>query len=75
MCLAVPGKIISITGTTATIDMEGNEITADLSIVPEAVAGDWVIIHAGFVIQKYDEHEALETLKLLREAANLGMVR
>lgn len=69
MCLAIPGKIVSIIDTTATIDIEGNIITADLSVVPDAVVGDWVIVHAGFVLQKYDEHEALETLKLLREAA------
>ncbi|MBU1170967.1 MAG: HypC/HybG/HupF family hydrogenase formation chaperone [Proteobacteria bacterium] len=75
MCLAVPGKIIAISETTATIDMEGNSITADISIVPDAVVGDWAIIHAGFVIQKYDEHEALETLKLLREAAQMGEVK
>ncbi|GAB6095859.1 HypC/HybG/HupF family hydrogenase formation chaperone [Desulfatiferula olefinivorans] len=75
MCLAVPGKIVAIEDTTATIDMEGNRISADLSIVPDAVIGDWVIIHAGFAIQKYDEHEALETLKLLREAANMGVVK
>ena len=69
MCLAIPGKIISITETTASIDIEGNRVTADLSIVPDAVAGDWVIVHAGFVLQKYDAQEALKTLELLREAA------
>ncbi|OVE81245.1 hypothetical protein BVY04_03725 [bacterium M21] len=70
MCLAVPGKIKEINGTTATVDIEGNEVTADVSIVPDASVGDYVIVHAGCAIQKYDEEEALETLKVLREFAS-----
>jgi len=72
MCLAVPAKISAIENTTATLTMEGNIIHADLSIVPDAKVGDWVIVHAGFAIQIYDEQEALETLKLLREVAQHG---
>lgn len=72
MCLAIPAKITAISGTTATLDMEGNTLTADLSLVPDAGVGSWVIVHAGFAIQVYDEHEAMETLKLLREAAKMG---
>lgn len=72
MCLAVPAKIFAIENTTATLTMEGNIIHADLSIVPDAKVGDWVIVHAGFAIQIYDEQEALETLKLLREVAQHG---
>ncbi len=40
------------------------------SLIEDARAGEWVIVHAGFAIQKLDEEEALETLKLLREIAD-----
>lgn len=69
MCLAIPAQITAIEGTTATLDMVGNETTVDLSMVPEAKVGDYVIAHAGFAVQIYDTKEALETLDLLRELA------
>ncbi|MBD3321244.1 MAG: HypC/HybG/HupF family hydrogenase formation chaperone [Chitinivibrionales bacterium] len=70
MCLAVPAKIISIEGTTAKCDMSGNTTVADISMVPDAEIGDYVIIHAGLALQKYDEQEALETLALFKELAD-----
>ncbi len=69
MCLAVPAKIVKLEDTIATLDMDGNTTEADVSLVPEVEVGDYVIVHAGLAIQKYDEQEALETLKLLRELA------
>ncbi len=69
MCLAIPAQITAIDGTTANLDMAGNAITADLSMVPDAKVGDYIIAHAGFAIQIYDTKEALETLALLRELA------
>jgi hydrogenase expression/formation protein HypC len=69
MCLAVPGRITSIEGTKATVDFGGVTRDADLSLVPEAVPGDYVLIHAGFAIQTLDEAEAEETLALFRELA------
>jgi hydrogenase expression/formation protein HypC len=69
MCLAIPARILSITGPTAELELAGNRLTADVSMVPDAVIGDYVMVHAGFAIQKYDEDEALKTLDLLREVA------
>jgi len=69
MCLAVPARIVSISGTTAIVDMEGNRLSTDISIVADVAVGDWVIVHAGFAIQKYDETEALQTLETLKEVA------
>ena len=40
--------------------------------MPEAEVGDYVLVHAGFAIQKYDEAEAIETLKMLKEALGEG---
>lgn len=65
MCLAVPGKIVSIKGNIAEVDMAGTIRKASLQLIPEAQVGDYVLLHAGFAIQLLDEDEALETLKML----------
>jgi hydrogenase expression/formation protein HypC len=67
MCLAVPAKIISISGSSATVDMLGNTTAADISLLEKASIGEYVLVHAGFAIQKYDEEEAKITLELLKE--------
>jgi hydrogenase expression/formation protein HypC len=69
MCLAVPGRIIEIEGVSAKIDFGGVTREANLMLVPEAAIGDYVLIHAGFAIQRLDEAEALETLKLFGDVA------
>ncbi|MBD3315006.1 MAG: HypC/HybG/HupF family hydrogenase formation chaperone [Chitinivibrionales bacterium] len=66
MCLAVPAKVEKLEGEAAVVDMAGNRITADISLVPETRIGDYVIVHAGLAIERYDEDEALDTLELLR---------
>ncbi|MDD3492506.1 MAG: HypC/HybG/HupF family hydrogenase formation chaperone [Candidatus Thermoplasmatota archaeon] len=67
MCLAIPGKILSIEGPTAVVDYgEGTTRRADISLV-NAAEGDYVIVHAGFAIQIVDPGEAEETLRLFRE--------
>lgn len=50
MCVASPGKIIEINGDTAVVDYSGNKTNAALGIV-DAKIGDWVLVHAGLVIQ------------------------
>jgi hydrogenase expression/formation protein HypC len=52
----------------ATIDVEGVQREASLLLLEDARVGDYVIVHAGFAIQKLDESAAQETLDLLREA-------
>lgn len=71
MCLAIPSKITAITGEMATIDVDGVRREASLMLLEDAGVGDYVIVHAGFAIQKLDEAAALETLSLLREALKL----
>jgi hydrogenase expression/formation protein HypC len=66
MCLAVPGKIISIDGKMAEVDYGGITRETNVSMVDVKV-GDYVIIHAGFAIQTIDEDEAKETIKLWQE--------
>ncbi len=67
MCLAIPSKIVRIENGVATIDVDGVRRTASLLLLDDAGVGEWVIVHAGFAIQKLDEEGALETLRLLKE--------
>ncbi|MCK4923487.1 MAG: HypC/HybG/HupF family hydrogenase formation chaperone [Spirochaetes bacterium] len=67
MCLAVPGKILSIDGVASVVNMSGVKVNVGLQLVPEAKVGDYVLLHAGFAIQVIEEDEALETAELLAE--------
>ncbi|HEQ72289.1 MAG TPA: HypC/HybG/HupF family hydrogenase formation chaperone [Spirochaetia bacterium] len=67
MCLAIPMKITEISGNEGTVEAGGMRYPASLSLVPEARVGDYVIVHAGYAIQKLDAADAEETLALFRE--------
>jgi hydrogenase expression/formation protein HypC len=67
MCLAIPGKLITVDGKTGIVELGGVQRKTSLQLVPEAAAGDYVLIHAGFAIQIIDEEEAKETLELFHE--------
>ncbi len=67
MCLAVPGQVVQVDGKSGKVDFLGVQRQVQLDLVPEAVAGDWVLVHAGFAIHRIDEEEARETLAMLRK--------
>jgi hydrogenase expression/formation protein HypC len=67
MCLSVPGKIVRIKKNMARVDVGGTLRDISLDLCPEVSMGEYVLIHAGFAIQKVDEEEAKETLDLLRK--------
>jgi hydrogenase expression/formation protein HypC len=67
MCLAVPARIVEMTGDTATVDMEGVRRNVSTMLLPDARVGEYVIVHAGFAIGRLDEKEAEETLKMIRD--------
>ena len=69
MCLAIPSKIIKIENNMAVIDVEGVRREASLMLIDDAKVGDFVIVHAGFAINKINAVEAQEALDLLRKAA------
>ncbi len=71
MCLAIPSKIVEINDNMGTIDVAGVRREASLLPLEDPQVGDWVIVHAGFAIQKIDEATARESLRYLREAAQL----
>jgi hydrogenase expression/formation protein HypC len=75
MCLGVPGKIIEINEKNglqmAKVDFGGIFREACLEYVPEAQVGDYCIIHVGFAISLLSESEAMETLDLLKQIADI----
>ena len=73
MCLAVPGKIVSIEGDMGNVDFGGVTRKANLSMV-DANVGDWAVVHAGFAIQIMDEEDAQETLRLWNEVLDSDVV-
>lgn len=66
MCLAIPGRVISIKGDRATVDYGGTVTDANITLVMPEV-GDYVIVHAGFAIEKLDVEEAEKSLKEWRK--------
>jgi len=74
MCLAIPGKIISIEGEIGDIDFGGVIRKANLAMV-EAKVGDWAVIHAGFAIEVMDEEDAEETIRLWNEVLDSETTR
>ena len=71
MCLAIPSKIVKIENNVATIDVDGVRREASLLLLKNPKVGDYVIGHAGFAIHKINEEDAMESLKLIREAVSL----
>ncbi|MDP2277954.1 MAG: HypC/HybG/HupF family hydrogenase formation chaperone [Nitrospirota bacterium] len=68
MCLAVPSKIINIRDLNATVEVYGAQRSVSLLLMPDdAKIGDFVLVHAGFAIQKVDEDAAEEALKYIKQ--------
>ncbi len=67
MCLAIPAKVIQVNGTSALVTIEDVEYQASLLLLPDVNPGDYIMLHAGFAIEKVDAAEAEETLRLLNE--------
>ncbi|EKE20702.1 MAG: hypothetical protein ACD_7C00503G0020 [uncultured bacterium] len=66
MCLAFPGKIKKINGQNATVDFDGIEKEINISLLSDAKKGEFVIVHAGFAIEKVDQNYASDVDKLLK---------
>jgi hydrogenase expression/formation protein HypC len=65
MCVALPGKVIEIKDRDAVVDFNGNQVTARAGLVDVKV-GDYVLVHAGCVIQKVTQQD-MDELKNLKE--------
>jgi hydrogenase expression/formation protein HypC len=70
MCLAIPGKVVEIVnedGGVVKVEVGGARRNVNVALLDAVSVGDYVLIHVGFAMSKVDEHEALETLRLLEE--------
>ncbi len=67
MCLAVPMKLIKREGDMGVVELGGVTREISLMMMPDAQVGEYVIVHAGFAIQRLDEEEAKLTLELFRQ--------
>jgi hydrogenase expression/formation protein HypC len=76
MCLAIPGKITSVSGEgferTGKVSFGGILKEVNLSYVPEATVNDYVIVHVGFAISVLDEEEANKVFEYLKQIDELG---
>lgn len=63
MCLAIPGKVIGINGSAVVISYGDEQREADASLIDDLKVGDYVIVRAGFVLDKVDEEQALQSIK------------
>lgn len=78
MCLAIPGKIVEIVDVDnriAKVEVGGVKRNINIGMLgeDEAQVGDYVLIHVGFAMSKVDEHEAHETLRVLKEIGEFDL--
>ena len=76
MCLAVPGKVVSIDVSNpelkmAKVNFSGVSKEVCIEWLPDVKIGDYVLVHVGFALNKVDEEDAEETLKILREMGDV----
>lgn len=77
MCLAVPGRIVSVDGTDpflrqGRVDFSGVVKQVNLACVPDATVGDYVLVHVGMAISQVDEAEARQVFEYLRQMEELA---
>jgi len=74
MCLAIPGRILEIEGTTALVDFDGIKQKVVIALIQNPEVGKFVIVHAGYAIEMMDEKDALDILEDWKEMSEeLGM--
>ncbi|MCX7804335.1 MAG: HypC/HybG/HupF family hydrogenase formation chaperone [Planctomycetota bacterium] len=71
MCLSIPAKLLEIEGLRARADVGGNVVRVDLSLLPDAKPGEYVLVHAGFALDRYQPGEAERILGYFQE---MGMI-
>ncbi|MGN0345635.1 MAG: HypC/HybG/HupF family hydrogenase formation chaperone [Lachnospiraceae bacterium] len=66
MCVALPGKVIEVYEKEALVDFNGNRVRAIAGLVPVTV-GDYVLVHAGCILQRLSTGEAQDMIRLFEE--------
>ena len=67
MCLAVPAKIVELEGDNAVVEIEGVRRSSNVALIEDAKIGDYVLLHAGFAIQKWSEEDVKEFYDIMNE--------
>jgi len=75
MCLGVPAKILETGDGTAVVELGGVRREISVMLIDDVAVGEWVIVHAGFAIEKLSEDAAEQTLALFREIAEADSSR
>ena len=70
MCIAIPGLIISMKGTKAKVDFNGNILDVETAIIDTKI-GDYVLVHAGCAIEVIDKEKANEISEILKELEDI----
>ena len=70
MCIAIPGKVVSVDGLKATVDYSGNRVTVNTGLVDPKV-GQYVLVHAGCAIEVMDKDKAQEMIDLFEDIREL----
>ncbi|WP_297426445.1 HypC/HybG/HupF family hydrogenase formation chaperone [Clostridium sp.] len=70
MCLAVPGKVLSLNGFKGVIEIGTMKKEVFMNLIADVKVGQYVLIHAGCAIETIDEEEAEKTLELIKELLN-----
>jgi len=70
MCVAMPGKVLAVNGTIATVDFSGNTVEAQAGLV-SVQPGDYVLVHAGCILQVLSEEEGEQIAELFRELEDI----
>lgn len=75
MCLGVPARVVDVQEGSATVEVGGARREISVLLLDRVDAGDWVILHAGFAIEKLSPEEAEKTLDLFREFSDATETR
>jgi hydrogenase expression/formation protein HypC len=74
MCLGVPARVIEVKEASATVEVGGARREISVMLLDRVAAGDWVILHAGFAIEKLSPEEAEKTLELFQEITDASEI-
>ena len=69
MCWSVPGVIVEIKDNIATVELSGLRREVGLDLITDPVVGDYVLVHAGYALQKVDEEKARFTIEFFKKGA------
>lgn len=72
MCLAIPAEIVALDGRIATVSVEGALRQVDVSLIEEVALGDYVLVHAGFALHRWDLDDYREWQEIQKQMLEAG---